>query len=75
MTIMGIFIALFLVMMFPPMALIAVCAVVVELLVFAIFRSYKNDWACAAIKTIGRALWRARCICRSLCRFCGSIIM
>ena len=46
MTIMGIFIALFLVMMFPPMALIAVCAVVVELLVFAIFRSYKNDWAC-----------------------------
>ena len=46
MTIMGIFIALFLVMMFPPMALIAVCAVVVELIVFAIFRSYKNDWAC-----------------------------
>ena len=52
MTIMGIFIALFLVMMFPPMALIAVCAVVVELLVFAIFRSYKNDWACVMAGTL-----------------------
>ena len=48
----GIFIALFLVMMFPPMALIAVCAVVVELLVFAIFRSYKNDWACVMAGTL-----------------------
>ena len=52
MTIMGIFIALFLVMMFPPMALIAVCAVVVELLVFAVFRSYKNDWACVMAGTL-----------------------
>ncbi len=52
MTIMGIFIALFLVMMFPPMALIAVCAVVVELLVFAVFRSYKNDWACVLAGTL-----------------------
>ena len=52
MTIMGIFIALFLVMMFPPMALIAVCAVVVELLVFLFFRSYKNDWACVMAGTL-----------------------
>ena len=52
MTIMGIFIALFLLMMFPPMALIAVCAVAVELLVFAIFRSYKNDWACVMAGTL-----------------------
>lgn len=52
MTIMGIFIALFLVMMFPPMALIAVCAVAVELLVFAVFRSYKNDWACVMAGTL-----------------------
>ena len=52
MTIMGIFIALFLVMMFPPMALIAVCAVVVELTVFAIFHSYKNDWACVLAGTL-----------------------
>ena len=52
MTIMGIFIALFLLMMFPPMALIAVCAVAVELLVFAIFRSYKNDWACIVAGTL-----------------------
>ena len=34
------------------MALIAVCAVVVELLVFAIFRSYKNDWACVMAGTL-----------------------
>ena len=52
MTIMGVFIALFLVMMFPPMALIAVCAVVVELLVFLFFRSYKNDWACVMAGTL-----------------------
>ena len=52
MTIMGIFIALFLVMMFPPMALIAVCAVVVELIVFAIFRSYQSDWACVLAGTL-----------------------
>ena len=52
MTIMGIFIALFLVMMFPPMALIVVCAVVVELLVFLVFRSYKNDWACVMAGTL-----------------------
>ena len=52
MTIMGIFIALFLVMMFPPMALIAVCAAVVELVVFVIFRSYKSDWACVLAGTL-----------------------
>ena len=45
-------IAVFVVRMFPPMALIAVCAVVVELLVFAIFRSYKNDWACVMAGTL-----------------------
>ena len=39
-------------MMFPPMALIAVCAVVVELLVFAIFHRYKNDWACVMAGTL-----------------------
>ena len=52
MTVMGIFIALFLVMMFPPMALIAVCAVVVELIVFAVFRSYQSDWACVLAGTL-----------------------
>lgn len=52
MTIMGIFTAFFLVMMFPPMALIAVCAVVAELVVFAIFRSYKSDWACVLAGTL-----------------------
>ena len=52
MTVMGIFIALFLVMMFPPMALIAVCAVAVELIVFAVFRSYQSDWACVLAGTL-----------------------
>lgn len=51
-TIMGLFIALFLVMMFPPMALICVCALAVELLVFALFRSYKSDWACVLSGTL-----------------------
>ena len=52
MTIMGVFMALFLLMMFPPMALIAVCAIVDELIVLAIFRSYKSDWACVLAGTL-----------------------
>lgn len=51
-TLMGIFIALFLLLMFPPMALIALCAIVAELLVFAVFRSYKSDWACVFAGTL-----------------------
>lgn len=51
-TLMGIFIALFLVMMFAPMALIALCAIVAEFVVFAIFRSYKSDWACVLAGTL-----------------------
>ena len=63
MTIMGVFIALFLVMMFPPMALIAVCV-----------RWWWSFWYLpffAVIKMTGRASWRARCICRLPCRFSG----
>ena len=52
MTIMGIFIALFLVMMFPPMALIALCGLVAEGVALLIFRSYKNDWACVVAGTL-----------------------
>lgn len=49
---MGVFIAIFLVLMFPPMAMICLCALVVELLVLLIFRGYKNDWACVFAGTL-----------------------
>ena len=56
MTIMGLFIALFLLMMVPPMALIVVCAILVEAIVFVIFRNYKNDWACVLAGTLYMSL-------------------
>mgnify|MGYP004665000957 CR=1 FL=1 len=48
----SIFISVFLVMMFTPMALIVVCALVVEILTLIIFRGYKNDWACVFAGTL-----------------------
>ena len=48
----AIFISVFLIFMFPPMALIIVCAVVAEGLALIIFRDYKNDWACVFAGTI-----------------------
>lgn len=51
-TLMGCLTGLFLLLMFPPMALIMVCALVSELLVFLIFRSYKSDWACVLAGTV-----------------------
>ena len=48
----SIFISVFLIFMFPPMALIIVCALVAEALVLLIFRGYKNDWACVMAGTI-----------------------
>lgn len=42
----SIFISVFLIFMFPPMALIIVCALIAETLALLIFRGYKNDWAC-----------------------------
>lgn len=48
----AIFISCFLVFMFPPMVLIMACALVAEILVLAIFRGYKNDWACVFAGTL-----------------------
>ena len=44
--------ACFLAMMFPPMALIALCGLVAEGVALLIFRSYKNDWACVMAGTL-----------------------
>ena len=48
----SIFISVFLIFMFPPMALIIVCALIAETLVLLIFRGYKNDWACVFAGTL-----------------------
>lgn len=48
----SIFISIFLIFMFPPMALIIVCALVSETLALLIFRGYKNDWACVFAGTL-----------------------
>ena len=48
----ALFISVFLVFMFPPMALITVCALVVEALVLLIFRGYKKDRACVFAGTL-----------------------
>lgn len=48
----SIFISAFLVFMFPPMMMLMLCALVVELLVLIIFRGYKNDWACVFAGTL-----------------------
>lgn len=48
----SVFLAIFLVFMFPPMAFIAVCGLVAELLTLLIFRGYKSDWACVFAGTI-----------------------
>ena len=48
----SIFISVFLIFMFPPMALIIVCALVAEALALLIFRGYKNDWACVFAGTL-----------------------
>ena len=48
----SIFISVFLIFMFPPRALIVVCALVAEALALLIFRGYKNDWACVFAGTL-----------------------
>lgn len=42
----SIFISVFLIFMFPPMALIIVCALIAEAVVLLFFRGYRSDWAC-----------------------------
>jgi len=49
---MSIFISCFLIFMFPPMALLMLCALIVEILVVLIFKGYKNDWACVLAGTL-----------------------
>ncbi len=44
--------AVFLVFMFPPMAFIAVCGLLAEVITLLIFRGYKNDWSCVVASTI-----------------------
>lgn len=48
----ALFISIFLVLMFPPMALISLCALLIELLVLLFFRGFKSDWACVFAGTL-----------------------
>ena len=48
----SIFISVFLIFMFPPMALIVVCALIAETLAILIFRGYRSDWACVFAGTL-----------------------
>ncbi len=44
--------AIFLVFMFPPMAFIAVCGLLAEVIALLIFRGYESDWSCVVAGTI-----------------------
>lgn len=48
----SIFISVFLIFMFPPMAMIMICALVVEAVILLVFRGYKKDWACVVAGTL-----------------------
>ena len=48
----SIFIAAFLVFMFPPMSMIVLCGLVAEGIAMLIFRGYKSDWACVVAGTL-----------------------
>lgn len=48
----SIFISVFLIFMFPPMALITVCALIAEAVVLLFFRGYRSDWACVVAGTL-----------------------
>ncbi len=48
----SLFISVFLIFMFPPMALIVFCGIIAEALSLLIFHGYKNDWACVLSTTI-----------------------
>lgn len=48
----SIFIAVFLVFMFPPMSMIVLCGLVAESIAMLIFHGYKNDWACVVAGTL-----------------------
>lgn len=48
----SIFISVFLIFMFPPMALLTVCALIAEGVALLPFRGYQNDWACVVAGTL-----------------------
>lgn len=48
----SVFISIVLIFMFPPMAMLMICALVAEAAVLLIFRGYKNDWACVVAGTL-----------------------
>ncbi len=48
----SIFIAVFLVFMFPPMSMIVLCGLVAEGVAMLIFHGYKSDWACVVAGTL-----------------------
>lgn len=48
----SIFIAVFLVFMFPPMSMIVLCGLVAEGIAMLIFHGYKSDWACVLAGTL-----------------------
>lgn len=48
----SIFIAVFLVFMFPPMSMIVLCGLVAESIAMLIFHGYKSDWACVVAGTL-----------------------
>ena len=48
----SIFVAVFLVAMFPPMAMICLCGLIAEAISMLIFRGYKSDWACVVSGTL-----------------------
>ena len=48
----SIFIAVFLVFMFPPMSMIVLCGFVAEGIAMLIFHGYKSDWACVVAGTL-----------------------
>mgnify|MGYP001026271533 FL=1 len=48
----SVFISAFLIFMFPPMALLTVCAMIAEGVALLPFRGYQNDWACVVAGTL-----------------------
>lgn len=48
----SVFISVFLIFMFPPMAMIILCGVIAEGIALLIFRGYQNDWACVLAGTL-----------------------
>lgn len=48
----SVFISVFLIFMFPPMALLTVCALIAEGFALLPFRGYQNDWACVVAGTL-----------------------